>query len=300
MSFRNIRQKKKANLALQSAYLQIENKNERLLEVYKELEQNRDEVADKNKEITDSIKYAKRLQEAILPSNEFIKKLFNESFVLYKPKDIVSGDFYWFEDWGNKKLFAAVDCTGHGVPGAFMSIVAYNQLNQAVNESGLSKPNLILNALNKGITKALKQTAEGSNIKDGMDIALCAYDASAATLEYAGAYNSLWIIREGKLIEVKADKKPIGVFLGEELLPFRNNEIEVQQGDTIYIFTDGYADQFGGAKGKKFKYKSLQQLLLQNQHLDLEAQKELLENTIESWRGMLEQVDDILIIGIRI
>jgi serine phosphatase RsbU (regulator of sigma subunit) len=300
MSFRNIRQKQKANLALQSAYLQIENKNERLLEVYKELEQNRDEVADKNKEITDSIKYAKRLQEAILPSNDFIKKLFRESFVLYKPKDIVSGDFYWFEDWGNKKLFAAVDCTGHGVPGAFMSIVAYNQLNQAVNESGLSKPNLILNALNKGITKALKQTAEGSNIKDGMDIALCSYDEKTGILEYAGAYNSLWIIRDEKLIEIKADKKPIGVFLGEELQPFHNNEIKVEKGDSIYVFTDGYADQFGGSKGKKFKYKSLQQLLIQNQHLTMESQKELLEATIESWRGQLEQVDDILIIGIKI
>jgi serine phosphatase RsbU (regulator of sigma subunit) len=300
MSFRNIRQKQKANAELQTAYSQIADKNEKLTQVYNELEQNRDEVAFKNKEITDSIKYAKRLQEAILPGNDFISKLFPESFVLYKPKDIVSGDFYWFEQWGNKKLFAAVDCTGHGVPGAFMSIVAYNQLNQAVNESGLWKPNLILNTLNKGITKALKQTMEGASIKDGMDIALCSYDETTGVLEYAGAYNSLWLIRGGKLTEVKADKKPIGLFIGEELKPFHNHEVNVAKGDLIYIFTDGYADQFGGEKGKKFKYKSLQQLLLGIHNLSMEEQHRLLDKTIEEWRRALEQVDDILVIGVRI
>ncbi|MCW3071989.1 MAG: protein serine/threonine phosphatase [Bacteroidetes bacterium] len=300
MSFRNIRQKQKANKKLQSAYSEIEQKNERLIEVYRELEQNRDEVAGKNKEITDSIKYAKRLQEAILPGSDFVTKLFPDSFILYKPKDIVSGDFYWFEHWGNKKLFAAVDCTGHGVPGAFMSIVGYNQLNQAVNESGLSKPNLILNALNKGVTKALKQTLEGSTVKDGMDIALCAYDESTGILEYAGAYNSLWLVRNGKLTEVKADKKPIGVFIGEELKPFHNYEVKLEKGDCVYVFTDGYADQFGGEKGKKFKYKPLQQLLISNQHMGMQEQKKVLDDTIESWRGALEQVDDILMIGIRI
>jgi serine phosphatase RsbU (regulator of sigma subunit) len=300
MAFRNIRQKQKANFKLKSAYSEIEQKNQKLVEVYHELEQNRDEVAGKNKEITDSIKYAKRLQEAILPANDFISAIFPQSFVLYKPKDIVSGDFYWFERWGDKKLVAAVDCTGHGVPGAFMSIVGYNQLNQAVNESGLSRPNLILNALNKGITKTLKQTLEGSAVKDGMDISLCAFDETKNTLEYAGAYNSLWLIRESNLTEIKADKKPIGVFVGEELKPFTNHEIQLQKEDTVYIFTDGFADQFGGPKGKKFKYKPLQQLLLDNQHLSMQEQKKLLDTTIEKWKGSLEQVDDILIIGIRV
>jgi serine phosphatase RsbU (regulator of sigma subunit) len=300
MSFRNIRQKQKANQEIKAAYSEIEQKNEHLTEVYRELEQNRDAVAGKNKEITDSIKYAKRLQEAILPGMDFIAKLFPESFVLYKPKDIVSGDFYWFERSGSKKLFAAVDCTGHGVPGAFMSIVGYNQLNQAVNENGLSTPNLILNALNQGITKALKQTIESSSVKDGMDIALCAYDEKTGMLEYAGAYNSLWLVRNSKLTEVKADKKPIGVFIGEELKPFHNYEVKLEKGDTIYIFTDGYADQFGGDKGKKFKYKPIQQLLISNQHLSMKEQNQLLDITIENWRGSLEQVDDILMIGIRI
>ncbi len=300
MFYNRYRLKQKANDSLQNAFQEIEEKNGKLIEVYNVLEQNRDEIVTKNKEITDSIKYAKRLQEAILPTNDFISKLFPQSFVLYKPKDIVSGDFYWFEHWGDKKLFAAVDCTGHGVPGAFMSIVGYNQLNQAVNESGLSKPNLILNALNKGITKSLKQTLEGSTVKDGMDIALCAFDETKNTLEYSGAYNSLWLIRKNNLIEIKADKKPIGVFLGEELKPFTNHEIQLEKGDTVYVFTDGFADQFGGPKGKKFKYKPLQQILLDNQHLSMQDQKELLDSIIEKWKGTLEQVDDILIIGIRV
>ncbi|MGZ6540052.1 MAG: tetratricopeptide repeat protein, partial [Bacteroidia bacterium] len=300
MFYNRYRLKQKANDRLQNAFQEIEEKNEKLIEVYNVLEQNRDEIVTKNKEITDSIKYAKRLQEAILPTNDFISGLFPQSFVLYKPKDIVSGDFYWFERWGDKKLFAAVDCTGHGVPGAFMSIVGFNQLNQAVNESGLSRPNLILNALNKGITKALKQTLEGSTVKDGMDIALCAFDQTKNILEYSGAYNSLWYIRNNSLTEIKADKKPIGVFLGEELKPFTNHEIQLEKGDTVYIFTDGFADQFGGPKGKKFKYKPLQQLLLDNQHLSMQEQRDLLDFTIEKWKGTLEQVDDILIIGIKV
>ncbi|MBN8697431.1 MAG: tetratricopeptide repeat protein [Bacteroidetes bacterium] len=284
--YRNLKQKQKANNELQKAYSQIEEKSTLLEE--------------KNKEVMDSIKYAKRLQEAILPANDFIQLMFPEHFVLYKPKDIVSGDFYWFEQYGNKKLFSAVDCTGHGVPGAFMSIVGYNLLNQAVNEHGLTRPNLILNELNKGITKTLKQTQEESTVKDGMDIALCSFDPASYVLEYAGAYNSLWYIRDGKIEEVKADKQPIGLFVGEELKSFTNNAIQLQKGDTVFVFTDGYADQFGGEKGKKFKYKKLQELLLTIAHLSMQEQKEKLNETIEKWRGGLEQVDDILIIGIRV
>ena len=284
--YRNLKQKQKANNKLQNAYIEIEVKSNLLEE--------------KNKEVFDSIKYAKRLQEAILPNNEFIKKLFPESFVFYKPKDIVSGDFYWFEHWGNKKMFAAVDCTGHGVPGAFMSIVGYNLLNQAINEHGLTKPNLILNELNKGITKTLKQTFEDSAVKDGMDIALCCYDEKTNVLEYAGAFNSLWLIRDNAIVEIKADKQPVGLFLGEELKSFTNQEIPVQKGDVFYVFTDGYADQFGGPKGKKFKYKNLQSILLANTSKSMAEQKAILEKSITDWQGSLEQIDDILIIGIKI
>ena len=286
MIYRNLQQKKKANDKLQNAYVEIEVKSNLLEE--------------KNKEVFDSINYAKRLQEAILPNNEFIKKLFPESFVFYRPKDIVSGDFYWFEQWGGKKMFAAVDCTGHGVPGAFMSIVGCNLLNQAVNEHGLTRPNLVLNELNKGITKTLKQTFEDSAVKDGMDIALCSYDEKTNILEYAGAFNSLWLLRDNAIIEIKADKQPVGLFLGEELKSFTNKEMLLQKGDTVYVFTDGFADQFGGPKGKKFKYKNLQNILLENSSKSMAEQDAILQKSITDWQGSLEQIDDILIIGIRI
>ncbi|MFL5763779.1 MAG: tetratricopeptide repeat protein [Bacteroidia bacterium] len=274
--------------------------NEELQEAHIALEQNRDILAVKNKEVTDSIKYAKRLQQAILPGDQMIHSLLPDSFVFYKPKDIVSGDFYWFEKAGEKILFAAVDCTGHGVPGAFMSIVGYNLLNQAVNEQGITQPNKILNSVNRNITKTLRQSEEDSVVKDGMDIALCAINADHSRLEYSGAYNSLWLIRNRELIEYKADKYPIGLFVGENLQEFTHREIELEKGDLIYVFTDGFADQFGGPKGKKFKYKQLQQLLLDISQKKMSEQKKILDATIEEWKGRLEQVDDILIIGVRI
>lgn len=254
----------------------------------------------KNKEITDSIKYAKRIQEAILPPDELVDKLFPENFVLYKAKDIVSGDFYWVERWGNQTLIAAVDCTGHGVPGALMSVVGYNLLNQAVNEHGLSKPNLILNALNKGVSNTLRQKMEESSVKDGMDISLCAFDTKRMVVEFAGAYNSLYHVRDGKLTEIKGDKFPVGIFLGEEMKQFTNHEVQVQQGDSLYIFTDGYVDQFGGPEGKKFKARQFQQMILSMQDKPMSEQGALLNETIERWRGQLEQVDDILVIGVKV
>jgi serine phosphatase RsbU (regulator of sigma subunit) len=293
MIYNRYRIKQRANDELQRA-------NEQLLEAHMALEQNRDVLAVKNKEVTDSIKYAKRLQEAILPGDHFIHSLLPDSFVLYKPKDIVSGDFYWFEKHRDKVLFAAVDCTGHGVPGAFMSIVGYNLLNQAVNEKGISQPNLILNAVNSNITKTLRQSEEDSVVKDGMDIALCSLDKERNKLEFSGAYNSLWLIRNKELTEYKADKYPIGLFLGENLQEFTNHEIDLQKGDAVYVFTDGFADQFGGPKGKKFKYKQLQHLLLEISGQPMNVQKRVLDTTIENWRGKLEQVDDILIIGVKI
>jgi serine phosphatase RsbU (regulator of sigma subunit) len=278
--------KQKANIELEQKNSEIEHKNA--------------ELSLKNKEITDSIKYAKRLQEAILPPDNQVKKILPDSFVLYKPKDIVSGDFYWVEEWGNTILVAAADCTGHGVPGAFMSIVGNNLLREAVNVYGLTKPFLILNSLNKNISKILHQTEELSSVKDGMDIALISIDKTTNKIEFAGAYNSLWIVRENKLIEVQGDKHPVGAFVGEELKQFTHKEFSAQQGDILYLFTDGYADQFGGSKGKKFKYKQLQELLLLNSNKPMTEQRELLNATIEDWRGNLEQVDDILLLGIKI
>jgi serine phosphatase RsbU (regulator of sigma subunit) len=256
-------------------------------------------LVQKNKDITDSITYAKRIQQAILPTDKFVKDLLPESFVLYKPKDIVSGDFYWVAQWGNHLLFAAVDCTGHGVPGAFMSIVGQNLLNQAVNEHGLTKPNLVLNALNKGVSRTLGKN-EDSQIKDGMDIALCALDKKRMILEFAGAYNPLWLLRNNEIIEIKGNKFPIGSFIDNSIQNFTNNEIQLQSGDILYIFTDGYADQFGGEKGKKFKYKNIKKILLENRNETMDRQKEILDKTLEKWKGDLEQLDDILFMGVKI
>lgn len=257
-------------------------------------------IAQKNKEITSSIKYAKRIQEAVLPPEHDVKRILPDSFVLYKPKDIVSGDFYWLEEWGNNKLAAVVDCTGHGVPGAFMSIVGYNLLNQAVNHYGLDKPGLILNHMNKWLYKILHQTYEESAVKDGMDICLISIDKTNLMLEYAGAFNPLWIVRNGELVVLKADKFPVGAFIGEELRSFTTHEFQLMKGDVIYLFSDGYADQFGGPDGKKFKYNQLRKEVVDLSKLDLSSQKNKLDDDFENWRSGYEQVDDVCIVGIKI
>lgn len=259
------------------------------------------ELDEKNNDIMASIRYAKRIQDAILPPDEFVRKFLPKTFVLFKPKDIVSGDFYWLDDKKDQVLFAAVDCTGHGVPGAFMSIVGHSKLDQIVGEQGLTKPSDILNELNKTVSATLRQSyIEDNAVKDGMDIALCSFNRKTNVMEYAGAYNPMWLIRKGELTEYKADKFPIGNLKAGENKKFTNHSIPLQEGDTLYIFSDGFADQFGGPNGKKLKYSTFKQLLLDNQHLSMEAQGALLDKTIEGWRGTLEQVDDILVIGTRL
>jgi ligand-binding sensor domain-containing protein/serine phosphatase RsbU (regulator of sigma subunit) len=270
--------------------------NERTAEV---VEKNK-ELDEINKDITASIRYAKRIQDAILPPDDFVKKHLPNSFVLFKPKDIVSGDFYWMEDKKDSVIFAAVDCTGHGVPGAFMSIVGHNLLDRVVGEQKITQPAKILDELNKSISDTLRQTdLEDNTVRDGMDIALCAFDKKKGILEFAGAFNPLWLIRNKELIEIKANKFPIGNSKTGENNKFTNHEIILEKGDTVYIFSDGFSDQFGGPLGKKFKSSALKQLLISSQHLNMNQQRELLNKTIEEWRGQREQVDDILVIGTR-
>jgi serine phosphatase RsbU (regulator of sigma subunit) len=292
----------RANIQKRKTNRELEEKNQKIETAYNIIE-------DQHKDIKDSIRYAERLQSAILPTAQFNKTFGQNAFVFYKPKDIVSGDFYWIESAGDsgkeEVLFAAVDCTGHGVPGAFMSIVGHNILKQAVKEHHKIKPSDILDELNLGLSETLRQTVEESSVKDGMDIALCSLRKNEAsyTLQYAGANNPLWIIRgtNGPTLEqIKGDKFPIGIFVGEKLHKFNNHTVELFPGDSLYIFTDGYADQFGGEKGKKFKYKPLQELLLTIQDKSMAEQKEQLDRTLSAWKGNLEQVDDILIIGIKI
>ncbi|MDQ3048122.1 MAG: tetratricopeptide repeat protein, partial [Bacteroidota bacterium] len=274
--WRDYRTKKKVNVLLGTQNQEIE--------LQKSL------LEEKNKDITDSIRYAKRIQEATLPPDELVNALLPDSFILYKPKDIVSGDFYWIEQWGKQTLVAAVDCTGHGVPGAFMSMLASNLLNEAVIEHGLTQPAAILNSVRKGLAKTLRKKLEDSLLRDGMDAALISINFSENTLEFSGAYNPFWMIREGVFTEIKGDKTPIGMGLSDTEKPFINHQVQLQKGDLIYLLTDGYADQFGGSKGKKFKYSSLKETLLQNHHLPLHVQKELLDSTIEKWKGSLDQV----------
>ena len=229
--------------------------------------------------------------------------------MFYKPKDIVSGDFYWAEmaeERNSKKiLFAAVDCTGHGVPGAFVSIVGFNGLNRAVKEFRLTEPSKILDRLNSVVEETFRHHGKDSDdIKDGMDISLCSLEyknESSALLNWSGANNPLWLFKSGTMefIEFKANKQPIGAYLDRK--PFTNHSIELSKGDTIYIFTDGYADQFGGEKGKKFKYTTMRDLFVSINNLPMKQQKEKLNDTIEAWmHNSFEQIDDMCVIGVRI
>src|ERR1051326_136449 len=252
------------------------------------------------KQVTDSIRYAKRIQEAILPPDNYVKKLLPDSFVLYKPKDIVSGDFYWFDHVNGKVMFAAVDCTGHGVPGAFMSIVGHNLLRQIMNKYQYTQPSKILDELNKGVRDTLHQRSfDESTSKDGMDITLCTLDKENSELEFAAAFNPLYLVRDGEIFEIKGNKFSVGIYLEKETQKFTNHKLKIQKGDVIYIFSDGYADQFGGPKGKKFMQNQFRNLLFDIHRKPMPEQKRILDSTIEHWRGNEDQVDDILVMGMR-
>jgi len=270
-----------------------------VIEIQKsEVEKAKHEVDEKNKDITDSINYAQRIQRAVLPHRRDIMKVFPESFVLFRPKDIVSGDFYWAST--GKELFyiGCCDCTGHGVPGAFMSLLNISFLNQAVNEKAITEPHEILNEVRQSIVKALNPDGQDER-KDGMDAVLCAIDVKNKILHAACANNPIWYIQNGELKEIKPDKMPVGSHTNMET-SFTKHSIQLQEGDSIYLFTDGYADQFGGPKNKKFRYKQLEDILLANTLLPMKTQKDILENAFMEWKGKCEQVDDVLVIGIRI
>jgi serine phosphatase RsbU (regulator of sigma subunit) len=257
------------------------------------------EIERKHQEIVDSVTYAQRIQEAILPSRTEINQAIPYNAIMFKPRDIVSGDFYWFSQKGEESILACVDCTGHGVPGAFMSMIGNTLLNQIVNERDIIQPNLILNELNKEITSALKQDAAGSDSRDGMDISIISVNANKNQLQYAGANRPLYFVRANELIETKANKVAIGGHMQEEEKNFTNHIFDLQKGDTIYLSSDGYADQFSPAD-KKLMTKRFKEILLSIQHLSMPEQEKYLAQFIDEWRGIMEQTDDVLVIGVRL
>jgi serine phosphatase RsbU (regulator of sigma subunit) len=270
--------------------LKLTRKQNEIIEEQKQL------VDIKNKEILDSITYAKRIQEAILPPITDINNLLKDSFVIYKPKDIVAGDFYWLEPKNDIILFAAADCTGHGVPGAMVSVICNNALNRSVREYHLTDPAEILDKVRELVIETFEKSDQ--EVKDGMDIALCSLNFSTKKLAFAGANNPVYIVRNGRLTETKGDKQSIGRFAGSNAYQLHNFDLE--KGDCIYIFSDGYADQFGGEKGKKFKYKQLKEVLVSIHQHTMEEQHKIIDKTFDNWKGDLEQIDDVLMIGVKI
>ncbi len=263
-----------------------------------EIQRQKDEISDQKKEIMDSIHYAQRIQKAVLPSDRMVEQNLPEHFIFYLPRDIVSGDFYWISSVENRTVFAAADCTGHGVPGAFMSMLGVSFLNEIVNKSRRLNAGRILDNLRANVKETLSQSEKGS-AKEGMDIALCIYDREKMTMQYAGAFNPLYLVRNGELTEYKADTMPIGIHIVQET-NFKNHTIKVEAGDCFYIFSDGFQDQFGGGEGKKFLSKSMKQMFLEIHGQPMQKQREIVHKTLQEWMNGFDQVDDIVVLGVRI
>lgn len=328
--------KKKSNQLLRQQNWEILEKNEELQQQREEILAQREEIElksdylqkayetieHKNKNITDSIRYAKKIQNALLTNKEKIESIFRDSFIFHLAKDIVSGDFYWVTKIEDNIVIAAIDCTGHGVPGAFMSIVANNLLNQTIIQENTLETNEILNKLNIGLNKTLHSSNDKERIKDGMDIAICKIDTKSKTISYSGAYNSAYLIRKAKnkeafqnvsklkvhdndkvdtiLIELLPDKHPVGKYFADDFKSFTSVEIKYEPEDCLYLFSDGFADQFGGIHNRKFMYNRFRNLLIDNYLMPAKEQKRELENNFNNWKSKYDQIDDVLVIGLKL
>ncbi|MCW3102392.1 MAG: hypothetical protein JWO09_832 [Bacteroidetes bacterium] len=302
--FRAFRQKKRSNTLLNSINSTLTQQKQQLEQQNEKIEYQHKLIETKNKEITDSIFYAKNIQTSLIPTKQDFEKYFDESFILFKPKDIISGDFYWISDKEGKIIFVTADCTGHGVPGGFMSMLGISLLNEIINEYALTEPALVMSKLRKKVIGSLRQKGVSGEHQDGMDLTLLVIDKKESSLMYSSANHTFYILRKNeqgvfRLMQYKGDKQPVGIY-GEKLKPFSQSEVALQKGDLIYTFSDGYADQFGGPQGKKFKYKQLQEVLLKIAHLPLNEQRDHLDKALVGWQGGMEQVDDIVIVGIKI
>jgi serine phosphatase RsbU (regulator of sigma subunit) len=275
---------------------------ERTIEVVKQkeiAEEQKHIIEEKHKEITDSINYAERIQRSFLATKELLNENLNDYFVFFQPKDVVSGDFYWACPSPEGFIYITADCTGHGVPGAFMSLLNISKLSQTINENKIYRCDQILNTIRSEIIKVLNPHGSSEESKDGMDAVVCKLDLKNMKLEYAAANNSFYIIRNNNLHVCKADKMPVGKGFNDSL-PFSYNEIALHKGDIIYTFTDGFADQFGGPLGKKYKYKAFEEFLLSIHQNNLATQKELLLQSFNTWKGDLEQVDDVCVLAVKV
>jgi len=282
----------------------LEQKNEEIQTQRDEIEaqrdtatQQRDQIAKQNRIITESIEYASRIQSAVLPQEQTIQQFFPDYFIYYQPKNIVSGDFYWISQIDGKVIIAAADCTGHGVPGAFMSMLGVAFLNEIVNQSKIVRPDQILNQLRSKVIDALHQSAKKRGARDGMDISLSMIDKKTNQMHFSGAYNPLYLIRDNSIQEIKADRMPIGVHSVYQDTPFSVDTIQLQEGDRLYLFSDGYFDQFGGEKGNKFSKKAFKNVLLEIHEEAMNSQKKILDQKLTAWKGSRPQIDDIMVMG---
>jgi serine phosphatase RsbU (regulator of sigma subunit) len=268
----------------EEALLKIENQNA--------------ELVSRNKSVTDSLNYAQRIQEALLPSEQYFKGYFRESFIFYKPKDIVSGDFYWLGESDRYIFVIAADCTGHGVPGALMSMIGHEMLDKIINVDKVEEPAKILDIMSAGLEKIFsREKNAGLVIKDGMDIGICAVDREKRKIKFAGAFFSLYLIRDNRLLSLDGDKYPLGMTLNLKI--FSNKEMDLIDDDILYLFSDGYVDQFGGSDNKKFMYRRFRYLLMTIYKFPVADQKAILEENIRTWMGTTPQIDDMLIIGFK-
>ncbi|MGB0887356.1 MAG: tetratricopeptide repeat protein [Vicingaceae bacterium] len=273
-------------------------KNKLLTKAFNQIEAQRNEIAFKNLSITDSIKYAKRIQNSILPTTDKIINVLPNSFVFYQPKDIVSGDFYWINKIGNEVIFSVIDCTGHGVPGAFVSLIAYNALNKIVVEQEITKPANILNAIDQIMIESFSNTENA--VRDGMDMGVCSWNTKTNQLQFSGAYHSLFICNNSQLKEVKGNRESIGYSFFEKKAPFTNHQVNIEEESVVYLSSDGFPDQFGGEKGKKLKWNGFRGLLKEVNNKKFSKQKEELSQFLNNWKGDLEQLDDICVMGVKL
>jgi len=278
---------------------ELEQQTEEILSQRDRIEEQRDLLEVKNKEITESIQYAEHIQAAILPPSDLVKEILPDSFVFFKPKDLLSGDIYWVEEYNGIKYFASIDCTGHGVPGALISIFVYNLLNQALKIHHLTEPAKIIEYVNQEVYEALTRHKGKKRVGFGMDLSMCAYNPENKRLYYSGVFNPMYLIRDEEIIHCPMNEEALDYEQGVFRFACKNNFIDIQTGDVIYLFSDGFADQFGEKKNKKFKRGPFRRLLLKNHQQPMEKQYEALENSLNQWRGKLQQTDDILVMGVR-